>query len=155
MASYGRRAFRSGAFWLTNKKLFKSILKGSDDGVKHFEESCFRTLSIVQWLKLALSKGPHRASATPPPPPFTRRRKQSQFPKRCFLKKKHWRMDKFLKQDYSKRNCFMAQTSIWCKWGMERLFCVDQTWVKSNITFSKCWQIEGEFGIQKIVLGTN
>jgi hypothetical protein len=26
----------------------KSILKGSDDVVMHFEESCFRTLSIVQ-----------------------------------------------------------------------------------------------------------
>jgi hypothetical protein len=29
-------------------KYVKSILKGSDDGVMHFEESCFWTLSIVQ-----------------------------------------------------------------------------------------------------------
>jgi hypothetical protein len=28
--------------------LGSSILKGSDDGVMHFEKSCFRTLSIVQ-----------------------------------------------------------------------------------------------------------
>jgi hypothetical protein len=28
--------------------LRKSVLKGSDDGVMHFEESCFWTLSIIQ-----------------------------------------------------------------------------------------------------------
>jgi hypothetical protein len=28
------------------------ILKGSDDGVMHFEESCFRTSSIVQYFPL-------------------------------------------------------------------------------------------------------
>jgi hypothetical protein len=27
---------------------YESIMKGSDDGVMHFEESCFWTLSIVQ-----------------------------------------------------------------------------------------------------------
>jgi hypothetical protein len=31
---------------------FSSILKGSDDAVMHFEESCFRTLSIVQCFPL-------------------------------------------------------------------------------------------------------
>jgi hypothetical protein len=30
----------------------RSILKGSDDGVMHFEECCFRTLSIVQCFPL-------------------------------------------------------------------------------------------------------
>jgi hypothetical protein len=30
----------------------KSMLKGSDDGVMHIEESCFRTLSIVQCFSL-------------------------------------------------------------------------------------------------------
>jgi hypothetical protein len=60
-----------------------SVLKGSDDGVMHVEESCFRTLSIVQcfffknvseagsasvFRRLALSKGPHRVGATPFPP---------------------------------------------------------------------------------------
>jgi len=70
-----------------------SVLKGSDDGVMHVEESCFRTLSIVQcfslrttFRKLALlpssgkkgGKGWH----LPPLPFCTWRRKQSQFPKR-------------------------------------------------------------------------
>jgi hypothetical protein len=30
----------------------KSIMKGSDDGVMHFKESCYRTLSIVQCFSL-------------------------------------------------------------------------------------------------------
>jgi hypothetical protein len=30
----------------------RSILKGCDDGVMHFEESCFRTLFIVQYFSL-------------------------------------------------------------------------------------------------------
>jgi hypothetical protein len=39
-----------GAFFEVqpNDDQFKSILNGSDDGVMHFEESCFWTLSIVQ-----------------------------------------------------------------------------------------------------------
>jgi hypothetical protein len=67
------------------------ILKGSDDGAMHFEESCFTTSSIVQCFSLktfrklallpssgkkggrggpvtlTLSKGPHRVGATPSP----------------------------------------------------------------------------------------
>jgi hypothetical protein len=33
--------------------IVKSILKGSDDGVMHFEESCFRTVSVVQWSRVS------------------------------------------------------------------------------------------------------
>jgi hypothetical protein len=36
----------------TSPKTNLSILKGSDDCVMHFEESCFRTLSIVQCFSL-------------------------------------------------------------------------------------------------------
>jgi hypothetical protein len=34
--------------WQGDQQIIKSIPKGSDDGVMHFEESFFRTLSIVQ-----------------------------------------------------------------------------------------------------------
>jgi hypothetical protein len=30
----------------------KPIMKGSDDSVMYFEESCFRTLSVVQYFSL-------------------------------------------------------------------------------------------------------
>jgi hypothetical protein len=40
---------RAGHSTNTNQE---SILRGSDDGVMHFEESCFRTSSIVQCFSL-------------------------------------------------------------------------------------------------------
>jgi hypothetical protein len=89
---------------------FHSILKGSEDGVMHFEESCFWTLSIIQcfFFKNDVSEtdscfhlrvktigegvaptlwGPlERASLNHWTPSHQRtcRRKQNQFPKRCF-----------------------------------------------------------------------
>jgi hypothetical protein len=44
-------------------------------------------------------------------PPFTWRRKQSQFPKRCFQRKKHWTMDKVLTQDSSNLQALCQQNS--------------------------------------------
>jgi hypothetical protein len=77
----------------------ESILNGSDDGVVLFEESCFRTLSIVQcfslkmFRKLALlpSSGKREEGVAPTLwGPLERTSlnhwtwKQSQLPKRCF-----------------------------------------------------------------------
>jgi hypothetical protein len=75
---------------------------GSDDGVQHSELIGFWTLSIVQyskilkirehnvsetspvqWLRLALSKGPNWLGTNPSP--LTWGRKQIQFPKRYVL----------------------------------------------------------------------
>jgi hypothetical protein len=38
----------SDPYLRSNANMGKYILKGSDDGVMHFEESCFWTLTIVQ-----------------------------------------------------------------------------------------------------------
>jgi hypothetical protein len=51
-------------------------------------------------LRLALSKGPHRVGVTPSSPFYLKM--EAEPVSETFLKKKHWMMDKVLKQDYSK-----------------------------------------------------
>jgi hypothetical protein len=48
------------------KYMGTTILKGSDDGVMHIEESCFWTISTGLVIETS-SKGPHRVGATPSP----------------------------------------------------------------------------------------
>jgi hypothetical protein len=94
--------------------LGSSILKGSDDGVMHFEKSCFRTLSIVQCFffnnnvsengsaSVFRKKGGGPQSRCHTFPPFYLKAEAQPVSKTLFLKKKHWTMDKVLNQDSSK-----------------------------------------------------
>jgi hypothetical protein len=96
--------------------------------VFHFEESCFWTLSIVQcfsfkkqrfgrwlcfrlqvkkegrdwteWLRLALSKWPHRVWTTPSPLFLPEDGSRTSF-RNVVLKEKNWTMEKVQKQDSS------------------------------------------------------
>jgi hypothetical protein len=61
--------------------IYDYILMDSDDGVQHSELLSFWTLDL-QWLRLALSKGPNWLGVFLP---LTWGRKQIQFPKRCVL----------------------------------------------------------------------
>jgi hypothetical protein len=100
-----------------------SILKGFDDGVMHFEESCFRTLSIVQcfffkkttFRKLALlpSSGKKRGRVAPTLWGSLQRASlnhlnylntevEPAYETLFFKRKRHWTMDKVKKQDSSK-----------------------------------------------------
>jgi hypothetical protein len=111
----------------------KSIMKGSDGGVMHIEESWFWTISIVQcflfkiqrfgswfcfrlqvqWLRLALFKGPHRVGATPPPF-FHLKTEAEPASETLFLKKKHWTMDIVQKQDSSICICLVSYSLLKC-----------------------------------------
>jgi hypothetical protein len=121
--SFFQRPVKSS--WINWTIIF--ILKGSDDGVMHFEESCFRTFpSSNVFLKKqrfrnwfcfllqvkrgegvapTLSKGPHRVGVTPPPL-FYLKTEAEPVSETLFLNKKRWTMDKVLKQDFSKQSFF-------------------------------------------------
>jgi hypothetical protein len=115
-----------------------TVLKGSDDGVMHFEESLFMTLSIVQcfslktkFRKLALfpssgKKGEGLAPTLWGRPPFLPEDGSRVSFRNVVFEEKHWTMDKVLKRDPSKHIIATHHRQISFRCTLQRSFRIKQ-----------------------------